>query len=296
MRLRARRYHYRYPAGEFDVRAISSKVNIALQPRDGRVLDVGSFGPHGVTQLTGASGDSVERVSPKGSGMKQIARSSVVDAVVEQLRARIHSGKWPVGSKIPTEVKLVEMLGVSRPSVREAVRSLVQLGLLETRQGDGTYVMAKDELKGVLQDAISAAANDEVTSIRRSLDLLAVAQAARRRSDDDVIELRAALAGRRQAVHDGDMEAFVDHDLRFHFGIVHASGNSLLRNIYQSFEGAQRDALRQSNTPAVIDDPQGELHAQVLAAIERGDAAAAVAATGGLLDSRQSHDSGSAAG
>lgn len=223
--------------------------------------------------------------------MKQIARSSVVDAVVDQLRQRIHNGTWPIGMKIPTEVKLIEMLGVSRPSLREAVRSLVQLGLLETRQGDGTYVVAKDEVKVVLQNVMRAADSDEVTSVRHSLDLLAAAQAARRRTDGDVAELRAALDGRRAAVRDGDIDAFVDHDVAFHVGIARASRNSLLSSLYQSFEGVLRDSIRQFNDPVVVDDPSNEMHERILLAIERADAEGATVAARGLLEAHRQDES-----
>ena len=127
--------------------------------------------------------------------MKQIARVSLVDAVVDRLRGEIRSGNWQVGSKIPTEAKLVETLGVSRPSVREAVRSLVQLGLLETRQGDGTYVVAEDEMTVALQHAIEAADEAEVLAVRRALDVLAAREAALHRTDADLAALRVALDG-----------------------------------------------------------------------------------------------------
>ncbi len=114
--------------------------------------------------------------------MKQIARVSLVDTVVDRLREEIASGSWPVGSKIPTEARLIEELGVSRTSVREGVRSLVQLGLLETRQGDGTYVIADDETTVALQGVIDAADEAEVLAVRRALDVLAAREAAARTS------------------------------------------------------------------------------------------------------------------
>ncbi|OMC31183.1 hypothetical protein A5740_15190 [Mycobacterium sp. GA-1841] len=226
--------------------------------------------------------------------MKQIARTSVVDAVVAQLRERIHNGSWPVGSKIPTEVRLIEMLGVSRPSVREAVRSLVQLGLLETRQGDGTYVLAKDEVRLVLQNAIRGADADEVTAVRRCLDVLAASQAALRRTDDDLTELRCALDGRQAAVPAGDIEAFVEHDVTFHLSIAQISRNRLLASIYQSFEGALRDSIRHANSPVIVDDRDGILHERLLLAIKQGDESAATAAASGIFESGR--ESGPVAG
>lgn len=74
-------------------------------------------------------------------------RSALADQVIAQLRAQITSGEWPMGSRIPTEPELVEQLGVARNTVREAVRALAHNGLLDIRQGSGTYVVATSELK-----------------------------------------------------------------------------------------------------------------------------------------------------
>jgi DNA-binding FadR family transcriptional regulator len=219
--------------------------------------------------------------------MKQIARVSLVDAVVDRLRGEIRSGNWHVGSKIPTEAKLVETLGVSRPSVREAVRSLVQLGLLETRQGDGTYVVAEDEMTVALQHAIEAADEAEVLAVRRALDVLAAREAALHRTDADLAALRVALDARQAAVAADDLPAFIDHDDAFHVGVARASQNSLLLGLYQSFEGSLRDSVWRANRVAIIDDPQGQFHDQLLAAIERRDHMVANDAAVGVLDDHE---------
>src|ERR1041384_4924635 len=69
--------------------------------------------------------------------------------VINRLRQQITSGAWPVGSRIPTEPELVAQLGVARNTVREAIRALAHNGLLDIRQGSGTYVVATSELAGV---------------------------------------------------------------------------------------------------------------------------------------------------
>src|SRR5688572_18091947 len=116
--------------------------------------------------------------------MKQIARVSLVDTVVDRLRNEIVTGAWPVGTRIPTEAELVEALGVSRPSVREGVRALAQVGLLESRQGDGTYVIADNETAVALKHALHVADVREVLTVRRALDVVAAREAASRRTDD----------------------------------------------------------------------------------------------------------------
>lgn len=77
-------------------------------------------------------------------------RSALSEQVIAALRNQITSGEWPVGSRIPTEPELVEQLGVARNTVREAVRALAHNGLLDIRQGSGTYVVATSELAGVM--------------------------------------------------------------------------------------------------------------------------------------------------
>lgn len=223
----------------------------------------------------------------------QIARVSLVDAVVDRLREEIRAGNWPVGSKIPTEARLVTTYGVSRTSVREAVRSLVQLGLLETRQGDGTYVIAEDEVAAVLRHAIDAATENEVIVVRRALDVLAAREAANYRSAEDLDDLHAALAARRAAVVRADPAAFIDHDVAFHIGVARASKNSLLFGLYQSFESSLRDSVGRTNSVEIVDDPQGIVHEQLVLAIERHDPLAATRAATCVLDDheRQLHES-----
>src|SRR5690349_24754732 len=75
----------------------------------------------------------------------------LVDQVIEQLRQSIGSGEWPVGERIPNETVLVESLGVGRNTVRAAVRALAHAGILDVRQGAGSYVRAPSEASGALR-------------------------------------------------------------------------------------------------------------------------------------------------
>jgi len=219
--------------------------------------------------------------------MEHVARKSLVDTVVDQLRTEIIGGSWPIGSKIPTEARLVESLGVSRPSVREAVRSLVQLGLLETRQGDGTYVIADDETAVALRHAVNRADDGEVIAVRRALDVLAARDAAAHRRDEHLAALKAALEARSAAVREGDLEAFVHQDVAFHLEIARASGNGLLVGLYRSFEDSLRSSIAGTNWLAVADDPDGGRHRALLEAIVARDPDLAARAATSVLDDHQ---------
>ncbi|GAA2461871.1 FadR/GntR family transcriptional regulator [Agromyces soli] len=224
--------------------------------------------------------------------MEPIQRRSLVDTVVDRLHTEITSGSWPVGSRIPTEAELTEQLGVSRPSVREAVRSIVQLGLLETRQGDGTYVVADDPTEVALRRTIDVADAREVLTVRRALDVLAAREAATNHDAVDLAVLRDALAGRRAAIRAQDAEAFADHDVAFHLGVAAASHNRLLVGLYTSFDASLRHSVASNSCLSNNSDPNtADLHEALFRAIERADVDAASAAAVGVLDqSEQSLD------
>lgn len=217
--------------------------------------------------------------------MQPIQRRSLVDTVVDRLQSEIASGAWPVGSRIPTEAELVAALGVSRPSVREGVRALAQLGLLETRQGDGTYVMASDPTEVALRRALHDADPGEVFAVRRALDALAAIQAAEN-GDTEILELmEAALAARQDAADRGDGDAFVEHDVAFHLYVVKASGNALLGGIYASFVTSLRNSItqRRVGSMALAESPDDQ-HDALFHAIRAGDAESARDAALNIID------------
>ncbi len=208
--------------------------------------------------------------------VEPIQRRSLVDTVVERLQSEITSGAWDVGRRIPTEAELVARLGVSRPSVREGVRALVQLGLLETRQGDGTYVVANDPTEVALRRALRNADPREVFRVRRALDALAAAEAAENRDDEILALIEAELIARQEAANRDDAQAFIDHDVAFHLYVVQASRNALLGGIYTSFVSSLRNAVTQNvvGSMALAETP-GDKHEALFQAIRAGDGEAA---------------------
>ncbi|MER5948605.1 FCD domain-containing protein [Streptomyces sp. NPDC001904] len=212
--------------------------------------------------------------------MKSVGRKSLVDAVIDELRREITSGRWPVGEKIPPESSLVRTLGVSRLSVREAVRALVHAGLLATRQGDGTYVTASDEASVALTRMLADVADRDVEEVRQGLDLVAARLAARRRTPADLEELRATAERRRLHYEAEELKEFVDADIDFHLCVARAGHNPLLLDLYTTLSTALRDTIladdmRHSTTDA---------HQALLEAIEAADPVAADAAAQAILD------------
>lgn len=197
-------------------------------------------------------------------------RSGLTDQVIAQLRNQITSGEWPVGSRIPTEPELVEELGVARNTVREAVRALAHNGLLDIRQGSGTYVIATSELAGVMHRRFADAAPRHVAEVRSTLESTAARLAAERRTERDLRQLDALLVRREQAWASGDAAQFVAADITFHLAVVAAAHNDVLGELYADLG----DVLRQW----LADDVGSELrpehhmdHARLVEAIRAGD-------------------------
>ncbi|MBT2528953.1 FadR family transcriptional regulator [Streptomyces sp. ISL-99] len=171
-------------------------------------------------------------------------RSALSDQVITELRNQITSGEWPVGSRIPTEPELVEQLGVARNTVREAVRALAHNGLLDIRQGSGTYVIATSELAGVMHRRFADADPRHIAELRSTLESSAARLAAERRTERDVRQLDAVLARREEAWASGDAELFVRADATLHLAVVAASHNDVLIGLYADLGDLLRDWLR----------------------------------------------------
>lgn len=198
-------------------------------------------------------------------------RSALADQVIAQLRNQITSGEWPVGSRIPTEPELVEQLGVARNTVREAVRALAHNGLLDIRQGSGTYVVATSELAGVMQRRFATADPRHVSELRSVLESSAARLAAGRRTDRDLKQMDALLARREETWAAGDAEGFVEADATLHHAIVAAAHNDVLTGIYADLGDVLRDYLRGDVGPELRPEDLMD-HGRLVEAIREGDA------------------------
>jgi DNA-binding FadR family transcriptional regulator len=204
--------------------------------------------------------------------LRTAQRASLVDQVIEQLKEQITSGSWRLHAKIPTETVLAEQLGVGRNTVREAVRALTHAGLLDCRQGDGTYVRATSELSGAMARRLRTAEHLEILEVRRALEVEAAKLAAVRRTEGDIELIEAALLRREQAWVEAEVDAFVEADLAFHVAVVEATHNRVLIELYKDFSAALRASIAAAGAPL----ENGHIpHDAIARAIASGDASAA---------------------
>ncbi|MFJ6696804.1 FadR/GntR family transcriptional regulator [Streptomyces sp. NPDC091272] len=209
--------------------------------------------------------------------LQAAGRKSLVDSVVDQLRDQLADGEWSVGDRIPTEHVLAEQLGVGRNTVREAVRVLVHAGLLESRQGNGTFVRSTADPAAVLRGMQHAGVLD-VLELRVALEAEAARLAAVRRDEDDLRALRTALAALREH---GDRAA--DADLVFHRSVVEATHNAAFSEVYRFFSAQVHESLVTSLGDHKMPPIDLDAHAALVDAVESGDPATAEQAARALL-------------
>ena len=196
-----------------------------------------------------------------------LIKRSLVDQALEQLRLRIAQGAWAVGERLPTEPELCAELGISRNTVREAMRVLAFSGLIEIRQGDGSYLRSMTDPLGTMR-ALSHCTLGQAQETRQILEVEAVGLAALRRTPEDLQRLHQALRASGEHYH-GDLEHYIQCDLVFHKRLVDAAHNPALSELYQYFSSIVGAQLRQTLNIKPRRQAVFDLHVELLNAVEQ---------------------------
>ncbi|KGL44708.1 GntR family transcriptional regulator [Listeria newyorkensis] len=205
--------------------------------------------------------------------LHKLQKKSLVEQVSSQIQEMIKNGVWRIGDRLPNEADLMEQFGVSRNTLREAIRALVHVGLLEVKQGDGTFVLATSELSAVLQKRIQSAAVLEILEVRHALDREAVSLACLRRTEEDLAQMAKYRDQCLQYTTENNLEKFVEADWQLHQTIAAASYNPLLIDMYAHlFEEIQMSITSTTE----MNDANGAGHNDLILAIQNQDAASAV--------------------
>jgi GntR family transcriptional regulator, transcriptional repressor for pyruvate dehydrogenase complex len=164
---------------------------------------------------------------------------ALTDEAIDKIKGMIMSGELGPGDRLPKESDLAERLGLSRNSLREAVRALSMIRVLDVRQGYGTYVTSLEP--NLLLDALSFVVDfhqdDTVLQfleVRRVLEPAAAAFAAERMLDDDIDKLRLILD---DLGDDPTIEALVANDIEFHRQIAVGTDNAVLASLVEGLSG-----------------------------------------------------------
>lgn len=230
-----------------------------------RSLAKGSFGDNS---------PDVSARSPARRGRRAGRAPRVTEEAIDKIRERIVNGSWGPGDRLPKESDLAAQLGLSRNSLREAVRALSQLRVLEVRQGDGTYVSSLEpdlllESTGFVSHLLLGDTEVELYEVRRILEAAAAALAAGRIRAEGKAELAAILDRMRRAE---TVEELVEADVAFHAVIAKAAGNAVLASLLASLSTrTMRVRLWHGRAADDALDETREEHRRIYEAIVAGD-------------------------
>jgi len=209
--------------------------------------------------------------------VQQVRKTKVYHEIVSQIQRLIANGRIQPGDRLPPERELAELFRASRNSVRDALRVLEQMGLIESRHGDGTYVRAlsPEELTEPLASLLlqSHTQMRELWEVRRVFEPAVAEFAAQRIEPDELAELASILAEQELALARGGTG--VEQDTAFHYGIAEAARNPVMLRVLDTIIELLRASRERSLQQG--DRPRQSLagHRRILEGLRRGDPVAA---------------------
>ena len=220
-------------------------------------------------------------------GFERVARTSLAEQVAGEIQKTVLGKGLKPGSRIPSERRLAELMGVSRIVVREALKMLGERGLVEVQTGKGTFVseMKPSSIAGALEIYLQQqeVGVRQLQEVRRVLETAIVIRAAERATPADLKLMQEALDGHRKAIErmevrgldDEAFEAFVYADLGFHYAIALASQNPLFVLLVSSLSDLMVEIRRAASPHLRAIKTALEVHQEIYAAIEAKDPNAA---------------------
>jgi DNA-binding FadR family transcriptional regulator len=210
--------------------------------------------------LTFESSDDMMKVMEK-----LIDRKSLSEVVADRLGEQIRSGEYRLDQKLPIESELMKQFGVGRSSIREAIRTLENSGIVRVQQGIGTFVASKNAMSEPLAKRLQTAGTADINEVRDLLEMKIVEKAALNRTAKDIDKIRGFLEKRNKAADQNNLEDWLDLDMNFHMAIADASKNIILTELYKSFVEQQlKKSIAETYSKATPMHRFTALHKQLL--------------------------------
>ncbi len=199
--------------------------------------------------------------------MEPVSSSSVVDNVLREIRNAISAGRFHSGDRLPSEFELMKELNVSRNSLREAMKILATMGIVEIRRGDGTYICT--EIKPNFIDSVAYSvllensSAEELIEFRQTLDEDVLYLAIQKSTQEDIQTLQEYINRMRQRFNDGEISAAARLDYQFHQYLAHCTRNRFLERmvlgVYDLFERSIEQNIRTEEGFASADQHHQEM-------------------------------------
>ncbi|WP_317047831.1 FadR/GntR family transcriptional regulator [Chitinophaga parva] len=213
-----------------------------------------------------------------------IKKRSLADEVASALQEQIAKGVYKIGDKLPIEPELMKQYGVGRSTIREAIKTLVNAGLLRVQQGLGTFVESMHVHAAPIDQRLKRANLHDLNEVRQLLEMKIAEKAARYRTAEDISAMQACLDRRLAAANAGQLEQTIDADIAFHTAIATAARNEILSDLYQAVSVHLKKGFAKLYNDTGIFLRSHALHVQLCQAIADQDQKKAWNTVGAIID------------
>lgn len=207
--------------------------------------------------------------------LKPVSRVTLGEQVAAQLSDQIAEGRWMPGEKLPSESELCFALNIGRSTLREALKSLAFVGLVQMRPGEGTFVL--DGSRSILDRILARGlpkTNKGLQDVGEARILLEgeIAALAAARADETDLRQLEMLAEEMDSSLAGDGREFIDLDVEFHLTIAQCAKNQMLLDLMSPIRGVLKEWISRSEKMPEIQRNAQKQHRNILAAIRKHDA------------------------
>ena len=207
------------------------------------------------------------------SKLKPVSRVTLGEQVAAQLADQISDGVWKPGDRLPSEGELCATLHIGRSTLREALKSLAYVGMVQMRPGEGTFVLdgTRKLVDRILSRGLLRSERElrDVGEARLILETELAALAAERAQPQDLARLETILDEMKRSLH-GEGRTYAEVDVEFHLAIAEASKNQVLHELLAPIRGVLQDFITKSQELPGIKQNAHEHHARILATIRQG--------------------------
>ena len=205
-------------------------------------------------------------------GKSEPKRASDPSKVITMLRAFIEDGGFTVGMMLPPERVLAERFGVGRPAIREGIKALTILDVIESRRGDGTYIKSLEGLQADWPSKVELRSSNfnllDLLEVRKMIEPVAARLAAVRASEADLRRIESECSAIEQSEN---WESMAQHDLALHSAILEAAGNPVLTELNHALARLQRKSREVTGASAPNRSAMIAHHRHIVDAIVRGE-------------------------
>lgn len=204
-----------------------------------------------------------------------LKRHSLAEEVAGRLQQQISSGRYKRGQQLPTEPELMEQFGVGRSSIREAVRILVNTGMVRVQQGLGTFIL-QEMVNEPLGNKLNRAHFQDLNEVRLLLEVKIAEKAALHRTAKDLTRMKAFLKQRAEFALKNLPDDCIQADINFHSCIAEASGNEIMVDLYKTIATHLKQSFRDRYKDTTSFKESQHLHEELLQSIIDKDPARAL--------------------